>query len=226
MTGINQMKGNCVVSCIRPVSWATWREISWTGGFIAFLLLVASCATTKVDVLWSNPDFAGRKIEGRILIVGLTQDPAMRRVYEDDLSGRLAARGLNTLKSYAVVEGVFGADGNKAILEAARREGATVILSSAVVGHEHIQYVSLEQPVPRWRGGYDGWYSYYWPYLYRRADVRTIERYFTSTSITDVASGNLRWTARTHTDATNDADRDIREFAGVLIDALGKSGLL
>lgn len=227
MTGVNRRQGSCVASrACGLVRAASRSAISSTCGFVVLLLLVASCATTRVDVLWLNPDFTRSKIDGRVLVVGMTQDPTMRRVYEDDLSGRLAARGLNVLKSYVVVEGVFGADSNKAILEAARREGATAILSSAVVGHEHIKHVTVEQPVARWRGGYDGWYGYYWPYLYRRADVRIIERYHASTSLTDVASGSLRWTARTHTDATSDADRDIKEFVGVLIDSLGKNGLL
>ena len=62
-------------------------------GLLALALLLAGCATTKVDVLWSNPEFATRKMEGKVLVVGLTRDQTMRRVYEDELAAQFAARG-------------------------------------------------------------------------------------------------------------------------------------
>jgi hypothetical protein len=194
--------------------------------FLGAMLLLAGCAATRIDMQWTNPESAVRKISGKLLVVGLTQDDTMRRVYEDEMAARLATRGVNAVRSYEVVQGAFGSDGNKAIVEAARRAGATTVLTSAVVGHEHIRAVTIDEPVPRWHGAYEGWYSYYWPYLYRRAEVRVIERYMASTSLIDVASGRIDWTARTHTDATSDVDHDIKEFAGVIFEALGKSVLM
>jgi hypothetical protein len=156
----------------------------------------------------------------------LTQDEAMRRVYEDELAARLAARGVNVIRSYEIVQGAFGADGNKTILEAARRQGATAVLSSAVVGHEHIKRVTVDDTPMRWHSAYEGWYGYYWPYLYRHTEVRVIERYHASTTLIDVASGKISWTVRTHTDATGNVDGDIKEFAGVVLDTMAKGALI
>ncbi|MEQ1518764.1 MAG: hypothetical protein ABL931_19970, partial [Usitatibacteraceae bacterium] len=192
--------------------------------------LLTGCAATKVDVIWSNPEFAASKIEGKIMVVGLTRDQTMRRVYEDGLVAQFAARGLgtkvNVVRSYEFVEGAFAADGTKTILEAARRQGATAVLSSAVVGHEHITRVTIDEPLGRWYGAYDGWYQHYWPYLYRRADVQVTQRYLASTTLIDVATGKIRWTARSHTDASGNVDEDIKGFASAVMDALAKNGLL
>lgn len=188
--------------------------------------LLAGCASTKVDVAWTNPEFASRRLEGKVLVVGLTHDETMRRVYEDEMVARLTVRGVSAIRSYEVVQGLFGADGNRAILDAARRQGAGAVLTSAVVGHEHIARMTIDEPVTLWQGMYEGWYGHYWPYLYRRAELRVTERYLASTTFIDVASGKIRWTARTHTDASSNVENDIKDFAGVVLDTIGKAGLL
>jgi hypothetical protein len=192
----------------------------------ALALLVSGCASTKMDLQWSNPELATRKMEGTVLIVGLTQDEAMRRAYEDDVASRLAARGVKVLRSYEVVPGAFDAESSQALFNAAKSKGATSVLASAVIAHEHIARVSVDEPSTRVPGVYSGWYNYYWPYLYRRTEVRIIERYMASTVLTDVATGKIRWTARTHTDATESVASDIKGFVSVVIDGLRKEGFL
>lgn len=187
---------------------------------------LAGCASTKVDVAWTNPEFTSRRLEGKVLVVGLTHDEAMRRVYEDEMAARLKARGVGAIRSYEVVQGLFGADGNRTILDAARRQGAGTVLTSAVVGHEHIPRMTVDEPVTRWQGMYEGWYGHYWPYLYRRAELRVTERYLASTTLIDAISGKIRWTARTHTDVSSNVKNDIKDFAGVVLDSIGKAGLL
>ena len=95
-----------------------------------------------------------------------------------------------------------------------------------MVGHEHLTRVTIDEPAARWYGAYEGWYQHYWPYLYRRAEVQVTQRYLASTTLIDVSSGKIRWTARTHTDASGDVDQDIKGFAGVVVDTLAASGLL
>ena len=95
-----------------------------------------------------------------------------------------------------------------------------------MVGHEHLTRVTIDEPAARWSGAYEGWYQHYWPYLYRRAEVQVTQRYLASTTLIDVNSGKIRWTVRTHTDASGNVDQDIKGFAGVVVDTLVTSGLL
>jgi hypothetical protein len=66
-------------------------------------LLLAACAATTVDGTWTRPETAGRRIEGPVLVVGVARDETVRRIYEDDMAAKLAARGIEAVRSYEVV---------------------------------------------------------------------------------------------------------------------------
>jgi len=207
------------------------RHLNVTGaelcGLAAAALLLVACASTRVDVVWSNPQVPAHKVEGSLLVVGLTRDPAVRRVYEDALAAELSARGISAIRSYQVLPDALGADTAQPLLAAARRAGATAVLSSAVVGHEHLaRGVAFDEPAPRWMGAYEGWYGHYWPYVNRHTEIQVTERYLAASTLVDVSTGVIRWTVRTHTDAGADIGKDVRQFAAVIVGAMGSNGLL
>ena len=195
--------------------------------FLAALLALfsAGCATTQLDSQWSSPDFANNKIIGKLLVVGVSRDDTVRRLYEDEMTAQLASRGLTTARSYELIPGPLVLGGNTALLKAARDVGANMILSSVVVAREHVDRV-ISDPIPRYGMNFDGWYGYYWPYAYVRTEVRSFDRYTVGTSLTDVATGNIMWSARTQTDNVDNVDREIKAFASVIVTALVKGGKL
>ena len=194
---------------------------------LALLLVLASlltgCATTRIDAQWTNPAFAGRPVQGPVLVVGLTRDTTLRRLYEDALAVQLGQRGLTALKSY---DGLFDSvddTSSEPLLQAARTAGAAAVLSTRVIGHEQRVWVD---PMPAW--GYPGWYGYPWPYAYYPypGPVSTYERYIASTSLTDVNSGKEVWTARSSTNLPGKVDREVQALAQEIVAGLGKAGLL
>ncbi len=195
--------------------------------FLAVGLLagLGGCASTHVEATWSNPQYAGHAPAGRILVVGLTRDETVRRLFEDSMAAALRSRGVDALRSYDTVSAPLPDGGGPALMEAAKRAGAVRVLSSALVARQHIQQVTVE-PVPTWGWDYYGWYGYYWPYGYARTETRDFERYYVSTALTDVATGTIYWTARTRSDAPGRIEQEIREFVTVLIDELARDQLL
>ncbi len=194
--------------------------------FSAFMLLMlASCATTHLDSQWSSPDFASNKVTGKLLVVGVSRDDTVRRLYEDEMATQLANRGLATVRSYELIPGPLVLGGNTALLKAARDAGANMILASVVVSREHVDRV-ISDPMPRYGMNFDGWYGYYWPYAYVRTEVRSFDRYTVGTSLTDVATGKIAWSARTQTENVDHVDREIKAFASVIVTALVKGGKL
>jgi hypothetical protein len=188
-------------------------------------LLAAGCATTRLDTQWSNPEFAGRKVSGKMLVVGVSRDETLRRLYEDELASQLNARGVSATRSYEVLPGPLVMDGTNAILKAAREANATTILSSAVVAREHVERV-ISEPTPSFGSRFSGWYVYYWPYSYARTEVRAFDRYTVGTSLTDVASGKIVWSARTQTENVDYAAREVKALARVIMTALSQSNML
>ena len=138
---------------------------------------------------------------------------------------QLAARGVTTVRSHELIAGPLLADGTDALLKAARGTGATTLLASAVIDRQHVERV-ISEPMLLYGNNFNGWYGYYWPVTYTRTEVRSFERYTVGTSLTDVVTGKIIWSARTQTENVDYVDREIKAFAKVIIDALAKGGRL
>ncbi len=197
----------------------------WT--FLIALLLVA-CATTTLDGSWTHPEFAGKRLQGPVLVVGVARDDTVRRIYEDEMVTRLGARGVKALRSYELVPGALQGDSVERLQQAARKAGATHLLSTAVIGQEREAFVYQDPWFygGGW-GGYRGWYGSYWSMAYPvRTDVRVYSVYVAQTALTDVATDRIDWTARTRTAASTDVEGETRAFVDVIVGALDKAGLL
>lgn len=209
---------------VHLINTSAFRLIKWLTAMLIALAL-ANCATTRLDTQWSNPEFAGRKMSGKMLVVGVSRDETLRRLYEDELAAQLSARGVATVRSYEVLPGPLVMDGTNAILKAARDAGAATVLSSAVVAREHVERV-ISEPTPNFGSRFGGWYMYYWPYAYTRTEVRAFDRYTVGTSLTDVSSGKIAWSARTQTENVDHAAREVKALARVIMNALNQSNML
>lgn len=191
------------------------------------LLVVATlggCAATRIAGQWKAADAPTFKMAGKVLVVGMTRDETTRRLYEDAMAAELTARGRASVRSYEAADGALPAAGGASLTALAQRLGASSIVSSALVAHEQVQRIVTE-PMPDWRWTYLGWYGHYWP-LAVRAEVRTYDRYVAATSLTDVASGKIVWTARTVTESPGAAEREVKAFARVIAEALADAGFL
>jgi hypothetical protein len=109
-------------------------------------------------------------------------------------------------------------------VEAARREGARYLLSSAVIGHRKKTVVYSDPPTIV---GYGGWYSRNWgvgvagPTTIRQYDVFSVE-----TSLVDIAADRIEWTVRTRSTAGSDIEADVRDFADAILGEMTEAGLL
>ena len=201
----------------------------------AALIVVAtvmmSCATTRLDSQWMNPDFSGTKLKGKVFIVGISSDDLVRRLYEDEMAAQLQARSLTTVRSYDVIAAPLDKNGHDALLRAAREGGANMVLSSAVIAREQIQSV-VSEPMPSfgYENGFGGWYSYNWPlYGYApavRTEISQHSRYTISTSLTDTVTGKIVWSARTQTEDVESLNRGVKTFVKVIVDTMIKSAVL
>jgi len=193
----------------------------------ALAVLLAGCASTTVDGTWTRPESAGRPIEGPLLVVGVARDETVRRIYEDDMVAKLAARGVRASPSYEVVAGVLDADSDGRLLQEARRAGARYLLSTAVIGQDLETTVYQDPWVYPGFVGYRGWYGAYWGMAWpARTEVRTYRVYIAQTALTRADADRVDWLARTRTTAPADVESETRAFVDVILGALAKDGLI
>lgn len=208
------------MSLFRFEAYALWA--------VLIALLLAACATTTLDGSWTHPEFAGKRLQGPVLVVGVARDDTVRRIYEDEMVARLGARGVKALRSYELVPGALQGDSVERLQQAARKAGATHLLSTAVIGQEREAFVYQDPWIyGGGYGGYRGWYGSYWSMAYPvRTDVRVYSVYIAQTALTDVATDRIDWTARTRTRAPTDVEQETRAFVDVIVGALDNAGLL
>jgi ABC-type amino acid transport substrate-binding protein len=190
-------------------------------------LLLAACASTTVDGTWTRPEIAGQRIDGPVLVVGVARDETVRRVYEDDMVAKLAARGVRATRSYEVVPGPLDGEAHSRLLQAARNAGASYLLSTAVIGQE-VETAVYQDPWP-YPGyvGYRSWYGAYWGMAWPAyTQVRTYVVVIAQTSLARTDVDRVDWTARTRTTAPVRIESDVRTFVDVILKAMAKDGLV
>jgi len=201
-----------------------WRRLLWSA--LAALAL-AGCASTTLDGSWTRPGFGGKRIEGTLMVVGVTRDDTVRRIYEDAMVAALAARGVKAVHSYAALPAALDKDSDARIEQAARAAGATLLLSTAVIGQDRETVVSQDPFMFGGFRGYRGWYGSYWGLSYPvRTEVRTYSTYVAQTALTDLGGDRVEWTARTRTSAPADVEKETRAFVAVIVGALEQAGLV
>lgn len=194
---------------------------------LLFSVVLAGCSTTSLDGSWTRPEAAGKRLQGPVMVVGVARDDTVRRVYEDEMAARLGARGVKALRSYELVPEPLTKETVERLQQAARKTGATHILSTAVIGQQHETVVYQDPFVYGGWGGYRGWYGSYWGMAYPvRTDVRTYTIYVAQTALTDVATDRIDWSARTRTTAPTNIEKETRAFIDVIVGALEAAGLV
>ena len=69
--------------------------------FGAFLLIVTACSTTTVTQSWKDAQFT--KPVGKVLVLGISENDAVRRSFEQQLGGLLAAEGVEVVAGYTLL---------------------------------------------------------------------------------------------------------------------------
>jgi hypothetical protein len=98
---------------------------------LAATVFVASCATTKMDAQWSNPEFAGTSLRGAtVLVVCQARDFTTQAVCEDQAASQLEAKGIKTLKFAAMSPNAPPVP--DVVEAAAKRANARVVYRSSI----------------------------------------------------------------------------------------------
>ena len=96
-------------------------------------LFVASCGTTSLTASWHDDNYSGRKMIDDVLIIAVTKDETIRRLYEDTFVEKMAAENIRAIASYTLSQPHIKPD-EKAIASAVEESGAKAILVTRYLG--------------------------------------------------------------------------------------------
>jgi hypothetical protein len=217
----------------RPVVFISILFIS------SFLLL--SCATTTLTSVWKESSLKAGKIK-KILIIGVSDKPAIRRFYEDEFVKQFQLRGLDAVASYTIVE-TEKVPEKEFFLSKIQDLGIDAIMITRLVDRKTVEtYYPPEvlqsgQPVPPPglypRGYYLSWYGYYYDcYQCVRTPGYTVQDEIVSleTNMYDSRTDKLIWSALSDTFVgTLEGGVDtstIKSFIQVIINRLSADNMI
>lgn len=186
---------------------------------IAAAFVLTACASTTLRDSWYDTAYTGGTFR-RILVLGVSGNISERRIFEDVMSQRLAATGVEAIPAYRYLAD-DGQAAEPALDAAVRTSGADALLMSRVRGIDRRTSVTtMMAPTPGfgWYGLYQSWYPVT---EVRQYDIATVE-----TSLFAANGKRVVWSGMTETYEPTSVAKDAPGFAGVIVKALQQRGLV
>jgi len=196
--------------------------------------LFTGCVATEVTSTWKDPAYQGRP--QKVLIYAVLKNQMHRRVIEDDFVGHFKSRGMHAVAGYDVLPAEELA--KKEVLEEKLKSlGFDALLLTQVTGtrKELVQvpgtatYTPMPAPMYQPAPYYRSWPGYYNAgYTATYTPSYTVEDHYilTETSLYDVASQKLIWSAAGVTRIEGKDQKLIKDYVSLMVDAMRKDKIV
>ena len=196
---------------------------------VAALALLAACASTTIVDQWESPGYSGGPFK-RLLVVGVTKEAAVRRIFEDEFVRQLRARGTDAVASYTFIPEDGQVDQPR-LERAVKESNADGVIVTRVVKVEHRTQVVPGTPAfPGFGTDIYGFYGSGWggvwtgyaspPAVFQYDEVKV------ETKLFHAGNAALVWAAQSDVFAPTDARKDSADFASRIIAALASRKLI
>jgi hypothetical protein len=191
---------------------------------LAAVVLEAGCASTSLVNQWTSPERAAAPMR-KVVVVGVSRQPSVRRVFEDEFAARLLAAEVQAVPSYTLIAQDGQADPD-VLEQAVAQVGADGVLVTRLVSVQQKTDVSpgFYRPVPAM--GFYGWYSSAWMGYYEPPTVYQYDVVTAETSLYSPPQSKLVWSGTTETFSPRDVKKETAGFADLIIGALRKQGII
>jgi hypothetical protein len=192
----------------------------------AAALLLHGCASTTIVNQWENTADRGPACR-KMLVVGVTRNASVRRIFEDEVVKAALARGVVPVPSYTLIP-EDGPVADARLAEAVQRAGVDCVLTTRVV-QVQTQLDVIPPPGAGWGPpwGFYGWYGGAWGPLYAYPpQVVARDVVYAEVRLFRTGPDTLAWAATTQTFAPTDARKESAAFAQLVITQLAERKLI
>jgi hypothetical protein len=193
----------------------------------------AGCASNRLLDHQANPEYVGKPFK-RVLVVAVTNENVLGRVYEDRMVALLGQRGIQGIPGYSAL-GTTGAVDEATLRSVIAKTGADGMLITRTTGVDQATVTSPGQTAVvgfgvGW-GGFYGYYSGVWQKVYVPPQTTNVGPPVTTseTRLFDARSGTLAWHGRIATkdrDGVSDDASSVQQYARIVFDAMAGDGVL
>lgn len=201
--------------------------------FTVLLSLVYGCtSTSKIIGSWKSPDLESGKYEKIFVYALINDDFIMKQTIEDDLDQILEKKGIHAGSKLNVTIPKLNHEERKSFLvEQIKKSGYNAILTIAIIDQTNeTRYVpGTGYYNPMLYGGYvrfGGYYSMYSPMMYSPGYYDTEKNYYAEINLYDSENQNLVWSAQSKTTNPTQMQKDVYDFAEVVVKQMIKEGII
>lgn len=214
------------------------RQRSWSILMLVVLIpiFLTGCAATTNTGSWKNETYTAGPLSN-VLIVAITQQDTVRRIFEDEFSKELKLHGVDSISSYTVLPANLLKDMEKLEAEVRRLDPETVIVTRVVGKRTERNYQSGTYysgarssnyyPGPQAHGGWRGYSRYSQAVISPEVGDTKYEVAILESNLYETQKKKLIWSMQSETRmAGQQADSLVKDFIKVAIKSLTKEGLL
>jgi hypothetical protein len=190
-------------------------------------LAAAGCASTepRLDSQWLAPQLPAAPMRGtKVLVACDVQDPAMRRVCQDQFAAQVAAQGATPVVSTDIAGAPGQPVADAQYLPAARAAGASVVLATTIGLADRRVSPGMMLGIGGWgigSGRVRGGLGLSMPI----GGGEVSNGYSANGRVTDTASGRLLWMGTASTPPSGDFNAQMAGLARTVVDAARRAGL-
>jgi len=187
-------------------------------------LVLVACAATELTKTWRSPEYTGPALK-KLLVVGVSRQPAVRREFEDTFVKQLKASGVAAVASYTLIPEPGPVDPSR-MAQAVKQAGADgMLITRLVLADSDTQFTPAFRPTAA-TDLPDG-YSAAWSGYHEPAAASQPETVILETDLYGISESQHLWSGTTQTFATAaHIQDDIQGFARIIIGALEKQKLI
>jgi predicted SAM-dependent methyltransferase len=200
-----------------------WRLLG-----LAFVVMVlGSCAGSRLTATWSDPDFNDPDLLDEVLVVGMFRDETIRRLYEDSLADHLRELSIQVTPSYRLRFSEIEPS-SEGLRQAVKEAGATSVLMTRYLRtntKERYYPPTYFSTYPHYRTMY-GYFPLAYSEVYQAGYTETVKTVVLESNLYSVQNENLVWSARSESINPVMTRSFVDELAQIIVDDLRTNNIL
>ncbi len=193
------------------------RNFSITIFAVILLLIINSCATTRLTHVWEDSSHTPGPLR-KVMVVGVFRQESERRYFEDEFTRQLKARGTDAVQGYKILPEDEMPDGQmptrETVVSKMKELGVDSVLITRLVDVNDVEAYDTFPPVMRVQGFY-GYYALCCQYM-----VTLQYNVVFDSKIFETKDDKLIWSASSRTVVEGSLDNTLRSFIPAIISNL------
>ena len=217
---------------MKSLSRNVWSSLS-IGCIVLCVLTLMGCATTRVNQVWKDEAFNGKRLDN-VLVIGIMKNQTARMTFESEFVRHLKDNKITAMESFRALEidALDGDEARVAIVQKIKELGINAVLMTRVVGMRRVEEIIPGMNITAGYGlpfgSYGAWGAYAGVGIsFPGPSNPTTQAYshedkflVLETQLFDVKSEKLVWAARSETRITGAPQSEIKPYVSVVAKAL------